>query len=117
MYLFSQKFWTYAFERVIKTMAQAAVAVITGEAFGIFNGEAWINVVSIAALAGLTSLLMALTAYSAVNNDADMKALESTVDRITRKTEMIDSADVRIKDTLTHIGTDTTEESSIDSRG
>jgi 1,4-dihydroxy-2-naphthoate octaprenyltransferase len=117
MYLFSQKFWTYAFERVVKTMAQAAVAVITGEAFGIFNGDAWLNVVSIAALAGLTSLLMALTAYSAVNNDSDMKALESTVDRITRKTEIIDAADVKIKETASGIVSGTATVSLDEAKG
>ena len=97
MYLFTKDFWVYAFERMVKTIAQSAVAVITGEAFGLFDGTAWINVLSIAGMAGLVSLLMSLTSYSAINNDADMKALESTVKRITHKAEVVAAADAEIK--------------------
>lgn len=97
MYLFSKDFWVYAFERMVKTAAQAAVAVITGEAFGLFDGTAWLNVVSIAGMAAIVSILMSLTSYSAINNDADMKALESTVKRITHKAEVVATADTEIK--------------------
>lgn len=97
MYLFTKDFWLYAFERAIKTVAQSAVAVITGEAFGLFDGNAWLNVASIAGMAGIVSVLMSLQSYSAVNNDADMKALENTVKRITHKAEVVASADAEIK--------------------
>lgn len=89
MYIFTRTFWAYAFERMIKTVAQAAVAVITAEAFGLFDGRAWLNVLSVAGMAGLVSVLMSLQAYSEVNNDSDMKALEATVARITRKAEIV----------------------------
>lgn len=101
MYLFTRTFWAYAFERMIKTVAQAAVAIITAEAFGIFDGGAWLNVLSVAGMAGLVSVLMSLQAYSEVNNDADMKALEATVARITRKAEIVkQSADTVASSTL-----------------
>ena len=97
MYLFTKDFWVYAFERAVKTVAQAAVALITAEAFGLFDGNAWLNVASVAGMAGIVSVLMSLTAYSAVNNDADMKALEATVNRITHKAEVVADADAKIK--------------------
>lgn len=97
MYLFTKEFWGYALERAVKTIAQAAVAVITGEAFGLFDGDAWLNVASIAGMAGIVSVLMSLQSYSAVNNDADMKALESTVKRIAHKAGVVASADAEIK--------------------
>lgn len=98
MYLFSKDFWVYAFERMVKTIAQSAVAVITGEAFGLFDGTAWLNVLSISGMAGIVSILMSLTSYSAINNDADMKALESTVKRITHKAEVVADAEQKIRD-------------------
>ena len=97
MYLFTKDFWVYALERAVKTVAQAAVAVITGEAFGLFNGDAWLNVLSIGGMAGIVSILMSLQAYSSVNNDADMKALENTVKQITHKAEVIAQAEAEIK--------------------
>lgn len=97
MYLFTKDFWVYAFERMVKTIAQAAVALITAEAFGLFNGEAWINVASVAGMAGIVSVLMSLQSYSAVNNDADMKALEATVNQMTRKAQIVESSAQTIK--------------------
>lgn len=92
MYLFTKKFWVYAFERMVKTVAQSAIAIITAEAFGLFNGEAWLNVLSVAGMAGIVSVLMSLQSYSAVNNEADMKVLDSLVDRISRKTVAVEQA-------------------------
>ena len=101
MFLFTKDFWTYAFERAIKTVAQAAIALITAEAFGLFNGEAWLNVASVAGMAGIVSVLMSLTAYSAVNNDADMKALEATVNRMTHKAQVVEASAEAIKTAAT----------------
>lgn len=107
MYLFTKEFWNYALERAIKTVAQAAVAVITGEAFGLFDGDAWMNVASIAGMAGIVSILMSLQSYSAVNNDADMKALENTVKNIVRKAGVVATADSEIKQAAVNITSDT----------
>ena len=105
MFLFTKDFWTYAFERAVKTVAQAAIALITAEAFGLFNGEAWLNVASVAGMAGIVSVLMSLTAYSAVNNDADMKALEATVNRMTHKAQIVEASAQTIKATATEVTT------------
>jgi hypothetical protein len=105
MFLFTKDFWTYAFERAVKTIAQAAIALITAEAFGLFNGEAWINVASVAGMAGVVSILMSLTAYSAVNNDADMKALEATVNRMTHKAQIVEASAQTIKSAATEVTT------------
>lgn len=105
MFLFTKDFWAYAFERAVKTVAQAAIALITAEAFGLFNGEAWLNVASVAGMAGIVSVLMSLTAYSAVNNDADMKALEATVNRMTHKAQIVEASAQTIKATATEVTT------------
>lgn len=116
MFLFKKEFWAYAFERAIKTVAQAAVALITAEAFGLFDGNAWLNVASVAGMAGIVSVLMSLTSYSAVNNDADMKALEATVNRITHKAEVVAEADAKIKQAGTTIAAASVE-TSPDAKG
>ena len=107
MYLFTKDFWSYAFERAVKTVAQSAVAIITAEAMGLFDGDAWLNVGSVAGMAGIVSVLMSLQSYSAINNDADMKALEATVNRITHKAEIVASADAQIKQAATTVAAET----------
>lgn len=97
MYLFTKDFWVYAFERMVKTIAQSAIALITAEAFGLFNGEAWLNVASVAGMAGIVSVLMSLQSYSAVNTDADMKALEATIARMTKQAQIVESSAQIIK--------------------
>lgn len=113
MYLFTKDFWVYAFERMVKTVAQAAIALITAEAFGLFDGQAWLNVLSVAGMAGIVSVLMSLTAYSAVNNDADMKALESTVNRMIHKAQIVESSAQTIKTTAASV----TETTTPDAKG
>lgn len=56
------KFWDYAGERSIKTLAQTAIATIGVGAAGIFEVD-WVNVVSVSALAGIMSLLTSVLVY------------------------------------------------------
>lgn len=56
MFIFTRAFWSYAGERAIKTVAQAALAVIGTGAVGILNVD-WQGVVSVALMAGLVSVL------------------------------------------------------------
>ena len=42
--------------RAVKTVAQTAVAMLSGEMIGIVEGN-WLNVLSVAAMAGVVSLL------------------------------------------------------------
>ena len=56
------KYWDYAGERAVKTVAQAALATIGVGAMGVFDVD-WLNVVSVAALAGIVSLLTSVLGY------------------------------------------------------
>jgi len=56
------KFWAYAGERSIKTVAQTALAIMSVGAVGIFDVD-WLNVASVAALAGVMSLLTSVLQY------------------------------------------------------
>ena len=53
------KFWKQAVERAIKTFAQAAIAVITGNELGMLAVD-WIKVISVAGLAAVISVLTSL---------------------------------------------------------
>jgi len=60
-----KKYWAYAGERAIKTLAQTALATIGVGAVGIFEVD-WINVGSVSALAGIMSLLTSVLQYDRV---------------------------------------------------
>jgi hypothetical protein len=66
MMIFSRDFWSVAFERMVKTIAQVAIATITASTFIPTVGEAWVNVLLTSGLAGLISVLTSLTSYDAV---------------------------------------------------
>ena len=55
-------YWGFAGERAIKTVAQVAIATIGVGAVGILDVE-WAQVVSVAALAGIISLLTSVLTY------------------------------------------------------
>lgn len=60
------KYWAYAGERSVKTVAQTAIATIGSGALGIMDVD-WVNVVSVSALAGVMSLLMSVLVYDKAN--------------------------------------------------
>lgn len=66
MMIFSRDFWSVALERMVKTIAQVAIATITASTFIPTVGEAWVNVAVTSVLAGLISVLTSLTSYDAV---------------------------------------------------
>jgi hypothetical protein len=55
-YLVSGTFWAQTAERAVKTFAQAAVALLTGDGLNLLTVD-WKNVVSVAALASVVSVL------------------------------------------------------------
>lgn len=57
-----KKYWAYAGERAIKTVAQTALATIGVGAVGILEVD-WVNVGSVSALAGIMSLLTSVLQY------------------------------------------------------
>lgn len=75
MMLFSRDFWSQAFERMVKTVAQTAVATITASTFIPTVGDAWVTVGMTSGLAGLISVLTSLTSYDAVK-----KAIEAPIE-------------------------------------
>lgn len=60
------KYWSYAGERAIKTVAQVAIATIGVGAVGILDVD-WVNVASVSALAGVMSLLTSVLQYDKGN--------------------------------------------------
>lgn len=56
------QFHEYATERAVKTVAQTALATIGIGAAGILDVD-WINVISVAALAGIMSLMTSVLQY------------------------------------------------------
>jgi hypothetical protein len=58
-----KKYWTYAGERAIKTVAQTAIATLTAAGVvGVLEVDV-IQLFSVSALAGLMSLLTSVLAY------------------------------------------------------
>jgi hypothetical protein len=55
-------YWNYAAERAVKTVAQTAIATIGVGAAGIMDVD-WANIASVAALAGVMSLLTSVLQY------------------------------------------------------
>jgi hypothetical protein len=56
------KYWSYAGERAVKTVAQVAISTIGVGAIGILDVD-WVNVASVSALAGVMSLLTSVLQY------------------------------------------------------
>jgi hypothetical protein len=71
MMIFSKDFWSVAFERMVKTIAQVMIATITASTFIPTVGEQWVNVLVTSGLAGLISVLTSLTSYDAVTKAVD----------------------------------------------
>jgi|AntAceMinimDraft_6_1070360.scaffolds.fasta_scaffold70565_1 hypothetical protein len=59
------KYWAFSAERAVKTVAQVAIATIGVSAAGIVNVD-WAQVGSVAALAGVMSLLTSVLTYNKV---------------------------------------------------
>lgn len=62
MFIFTKKFWAYAGERAIKTVAQAALAVIGTGAVGILSVD-WQGIASVSLMAGLISVLTSIASH------------------------------------------------------
>jgi hypothetical protein len=56
MKFFSLEFWSYAGERSIKTVAQAAIAFLGSGSMGLFTID-WVSLASVSLGAGFLSLL------------------------------------------------------------
>lgn len=52
----TREFWTATCERAVKTVAQSAAALLTGDSIGILDVD-WAQIGSVAGLAGVVSVL------------------------------------------------------------
>lgn len=57
--MFTREFWAAAAERALKTVAQSVVAVLGVGAVGILSVD-WVQTLSVAAAAGLASILTSI---------------------------------------------------------
>ena len=74
--MFTKNFWKQSLERLIKTFAQAILALITSDGLGIVDVN-WGKVLSVAALAALASLLTSIVT-SGVGQPNDPSAVKTT---------------------------------------
>lgn len=65
--LTSKAFWKAAAERAVKTVAQSAVALIAANATGLLDID-WVQLGSVAGLAGLVSILTSIGSDAATGN-------------------------------------------------
>ena len=62
MKFFSAEFWSYAWERSIKTVAQAALAFLGSGSIGLFSID-WVSLASVSLGAGLLSVLTSVISH------------------------------------------------------
>lgn len=67
MSMFTKKFWKGTAERAIASVAGGALSVIGADAFGALEAD-WVGIASVAAGAGIVSVLKALAAGSKDGN-------------------------------------------------
>jgi len=57
--IFTAKWWTCAGVRALKTMAQSMVGMLAGDMVGVMDVN-WVAVLSVACVAGITSMLTSI---------------------------------------------------------
>lgn len=62
MKFFSFEFWSYAGERALKTVAQAAIAFLGSGSIGLFTID-WVSLASVSLGAGLLSVLTSVISH------------------------------------------------------
>jgi hypothetical protein len=62
MKFFSFEFWSYAGERSVKTVAQAALAFLGSGSIGLFTID-WVSLASVSLGAGLLSILTSVISH------------------------------------------------------
>lgn len=67
--MFGKSFWINLFERAVSTFAQAAVGVLSAASLGLLHVN-WLDVVSVAGLAALLSVLKTFSVVAATPVEA-----------------------------------------------
>ena len=75
MTIWTAAFWQATAERVISSIAGGALAVIGADVFGVVHAD-WAGIASVAAGAGVVSLLKALAANATTGNGPSMTNAE-----------------------------------------
>ncbi|MEV0608144.1 holin [Polymorphospora rubra] len=75
--MFTKSFWSQTLERALKTFAQAAVALLSGDGLGLVNVD-WGTTASVAGLAALISILSSVASAGVGRSDSpSLVAVES----------------------------------------
>lgn len=74
--MWTGNFWKQAAERALKTFAQAALALLTGDGLGVLDVN-WGDVTSVGALAAIASVLTSIVT-SGVGEPNDPSAVKKT---------------------------------------
>jgi hypothetical protein len=69
MSIFTRDFAKDAAERAVKTIAQAAAALLGGAGFGLLDVD-WVSVLSVSGLAGVVSVLTSIASAGYVGHDS-----------------------------------------------
>lgn len=69
MALLSKQFWADATERMVKTVAQAAIGVLGAGATGVLDVN-WGNLISVSLMAGLVSVLTSVASAGVTARDS-----------------------------------------------
>jgi len=80
--MWSLEFWKATGERAIKTFAQSLSALLVGEGIGLLQ-IAWWHVLSVAALAGITSVVTSVASGVITNGEISLARAE-TLTRVSR---------------------------------
>ena len=67
--MFTKTFWTQAAERAVKTFAQAALALLTGDGLGLLDVN-WGAVASVGGLAAVASVLSSIVTSGVGEKDS-----------------------------------------------
>ena len=73
--MLTKTFWLAVLERAVKTLAQTAVALLTGSATGLLDVD-WVQLASMSGMAALVSVLTSLASAGATDGNPSLGSSE-----------------------------------------
>jgi hypothetical protein len=92
--MFTLAFWKAAFERIVASIAGAALAVIGADAFGVLQAD-WQGIASVALGAGVVALLKALAA-GAKDGNPSLTNAETTPGAVPSGITVVDPGSITV---------------------